>query len=133
MVDLLATAAAVSFLLQPIPSGKATHYREGLMDRVVANRVRWGQLDLSLAHVGYVALADKRWIGRRVILQTPDGQLYGPLLVSDCGQAAHQQWLRDIGFAVDLSYELAEALDTVGKPLRGVKVSLWSDWPPEAE
>jgi len=116
-----------ALLLVLIATGKATAYREGIMDKVVQNRVEWGQIDTSLPHIGYVALADKKYLGKRVLLELPSGEKVGPLLVADCGREQDQQHLKDIGFAIDLSYELAmKYIKTAEKPLPGVKVWLIS-------
>ncbi len=100
--------------------GIATSYGPGVMDEVVANRTAWGQLPAA-SHRGYVALADCDHIGRRVGLEMPGGVWMGPMLVADCGAAHDQEYLKRIGFAVDLSYELAVEL---GVPRPG----LWKVW-----
>jgi len=68
-----------------IADGRATHYSPHLMDQVVANRVEWGQLDLSQPHAGYVAVADCKYLNRLVVLDVPEYGVLGPLLVADCG------------------------------------------------
>jgi hypothetical protein len=119
---------AASIVLILVATGKATAYREGLMEKVVENRLKWGHIDTSLPHTGYVALADKKYVGERVLLELPTGEWVGPLLVADCGAMKDQQHLVDIGFAIDLSYPLAvKYLKNPRTPLHGVKVWLISD------
>jgi len=113
-------------ILTLIASGKATSYSPGKMDVAVANRVKWKQIDITQPHIGYVALADKQYIGQRVLLEFPGGSFEGPFIVADCGQAGHQEHLKKIDFAVDLSHELAVKYGVVKKPLYGVKVWLIS-------
>ena len=76
----------IASLLTPVAEGKATRYNPGVMDTVVANRVRWGHIDPGKHHHGYVALADKKYIGELAWIRWPDGRLTGPYLVADCGQ-----------------------------------------------
>jgi len=107
-----------------IAEGKATRYNPGVMEQVVANRLRWGQLNLDRPHAGYVALADCKYLNRMVSLEIPGQGSFGPFLVADCGAEEHQQYLQDIGFAVDLSWQLAVRFGAVQAPIRGVKVFL---------
>lgn len=115
----------VAIALVLVAVGKATAYGPDTMNRVVENRVGWGQLDLSQSHVGYVALADEKYLNSRVLLELPTGEIVGPFLVADCGAEHDQEHLNEIGFGVDLSYELAEKyLEDPRTPLHGVKVWL---------
>ncbi len=108
----------------PIDEGCATRYNPGVMDEVVANRVLWRQLDLSLPHDGYIGLQLCEYVGTIVHLSLPDGRTTGPLLVADCGAEAHQNYLDSIDFAVDLSWELAVRYGVIDAPLYGVTVWL---------
>ena len=110
-----------------IVSGLATRYAPDTMSEVVQNRVRWGQVDLSVEHDGYVALLDAEHIGRTVYLEMPDGTVSGPHLVADCAQEKHRGSLIERGWAVDLSYELAMELGVTNGPLPGVRV--WDSRP----
>lgn len=135
MADTAKKAAEVTAIgLILIASGKATRYNPGVMDVVVQNRLKWKQITAAqVAEVqGFVALADKKHIGQKVLIELPDGEFVGPFLVVDCGQAAHQAYLKRIGFAVDLSYELGKKyLEHIDRPLWGVKVWLMRDFPTE--
>jgi len=111
-----------------LASGIATRYNPGVMDPVVANRARWGHIDLSADHIGYVALLDREQVGKVVWLELPKGRVYGPLMVADCAAAHDRQWNIDRGWAVDLSWEVAQELGVVDAPLDGVKV--WDRRPP---
>lgn len=122
MTEALAIATVLTTILTPVAEGKATRYNPGVMDRVVANRVRWKHIDLSKPHAGYIALADRQYIGEQAWIQWPDGRLTGPYLVADCGQGTHQDYLKRIGFAVDLSWELAVKFGIIDKPMPGVRV-----------
>lgn len=119
--------------LRLIAEGKATRYRPGLMQTVIANRLKWkhitqGQVD---AAAGFVALQDRAYLGRWILVEWPDGTMTGPYLVVDCGREADQAYLDKIEFAVDLSYELAEQhLENINMPLWGVKVWLIEEGAP---
>lgn len=122
LIDLLITVLD----LQLIDEGKATHYNPGIMDDVVQNRLKWKQITQEQVDsaVGFVATQTDEWIGRQVILDFGHGLVAGPFLVVDCGQKGHQAWLDRINFAVDLQWEWAWFLRTVGMPLKNVKVYL---------
>jgi hypothetical protein len=119
---IFALIAAVS----PVAQGKATRYNPGVMDAVIGNRIRWGQLDVGQPNRGYVALADCGYLNQRVVIELPDGSFTGPYLVADCGAEQDQEHLQEIGFAVDLSWEVAQDLGVMDRPLRGVKVYRFS-------
>lgn len=105
-----------------LATGLATRYNPGIMDPVVANRVEWGQIDTRQYHVGYVAMLDRDDIGRLVWLEHPDGRVVGPVIVADCAGEADRERLQQLGWAVDLSYELAVQLDVVHDIVRDFKV-----------
>jgi hypothetical protein len=124
----MAQQAALALLL--IASGKATRYNPGVMDRVVENRLGWHQLTQQQVDnaLGFVALADKQYIGRYVLIELPTGEMKGPYLVADCGARQDQEHLDGIGFAVDLSYELAQDILTrMDAPRQGVRVWLMGE------
>lgn len=112
-----------------LAAGLATFYAPGVMEPVVANRVAWGHVDLSVPHEGYVALLNASDLGRTVWLELPDGTVSGPHLVVDCASGKDYGRLQRLGWAVDLSWELAQALGMPNGPLAGVKV--WSAYPVE--
>lgn len=113
---------AAAFTLLPVAQGKATRYNPGIMDRVVNNRIRWKHIDPSIPHAGYIALADPCHLGELAWIQWPDGQLTGPYMVADCGAKQDQEHLKEIHFAVDLSWELAQEFGVIDKPLYGITV-----------
>lgn len=110
-LDAILTGLTVVSLTQ-VDAGKATRYAPGRMDQVIANRVKWQQLDPSTfgRYRGFVALQDCRHRGKVAWLRLDDGRIVGPYLVADCGAKHDQAWLDKINFAVDLSHELAEEL-----------------------
>ena len=120
MTELAAAAVLIA-------SGMATSYAPGVMDRVVKNRVQFGHIDGSLDVRGYVALLDAEHIGRLVWIESPDGKIIGPVMVADCAAQHDYDRLVKKGFAVDLSYELAQELGVVDAPVRGFLV--WSKKP----
>jgi len=116
-------------ILTLVDEGKATAYNPEIMDRVVANRLKWRHLKQEQVDgaLGFVALQGN-YIGKSVLMELPTGELVGPFLVADCGAGKDQAWLDKINFAIDLSYELAlKYLPSPRIPLHGVKVWLISD------
>jgi len=110
-----------------IASGMATRYSPETMDQVYQNRLRWGHVQPCSECVGQVALLDCSRLGQRVWLESPSGAIVGPVLVVDCAASHHTDMLLERGFAVDLSYELAESLGVVDAPVSGFHV--WSGFP----
>jgi len=122
MAEKLVTMAAATILA----SGIATRYDEGLMDVVVAKRILFGQIpENQPAHKGYVALLDCEHLGRLVWLERRTPQRYGeivkidgPYLVADCTATRDRDRLKRLGWAVDLSWEVAQewgVIDDVGR------------------
>lgn len=110
---LLATTIAI---------GYAFRYDPGVMDVVVANRIDYGQIDINVPNVGYVALLDCEWLGKTVWLEDTDGKVTGPYLVADCSNGRDRERLKAMGFAVDLSWEVAKTLGVVDRPVGGFVV-----------
>ena len=121
-MDRVIITAVLAASLTLVDEGKATRYRPGLMDTVVANRLRWKQITPEQVEqaAGFIALQHNH-IGKWAWLRWPTGQLLGPYLVTDVGAAHDQDHLDEIHFAVDLSAELAEQLGVVN-PVWGVTV-----------
>ena len=110
MTELVAVAILIA-------SGRATSYGPGVMDGVVANRIEWHQIDPSIQHKGYVALLECKYIGHLVWLQH-GLHVDGPYMVADCAASHDRDRLKALGWAVDLSYELAlewGVVDRVGQ------------------
>lgn len=100
-----------------LASGTATRYAEGAMQPVVANRIMYGQIDPGQDHKGYVALLDCRHLGRLVWLEQ-DFRVDGPYMVADCAATRDAARLVAAGWAVDLSWEVAQdwgVIDHVGR------------------
>ena len=107
---------------EPVAEGHATRYNPGVMETVVENRLRWGQLDLSRLHDGHVALADCDRLDDLVWIRWPGGAVSGPHLVTDCGAAHDQARLAASNFAVDLYWPLARRFGVIDDVARGVQV-----------
>jgi hypothetical protein len=104
-----------------LASGRATRYDPDVMQPVVANRIRWHQIDPNVEHKGYVALLDFTDVGRLVWLEH-DGRIDGPYMVADCASLQDQARLKRLGWAVDLSWEVAVDWGVVDGPLGGFRV-----------
>ncbi|OQA45290.1 MAG: hypothetical protein BWY52_01353 [Chloroflexi bacterium ADurb.Bin325] len=125
-------------------TGEVTYYagpRDGhssLMQRVWNWRLWKGHVPECPECVDAVALLEPQYIGRKVWLRHPDGEVVGPLMVVDCAEAKHRPNLRKRGWVADISYELAMQWRMAG-PLKGVTVLFrppigpavpgWSDTP----
>ena len=107
-----------------LATGIATHYDPGVMDGTVARRQAWGHIQTGQGEVGYAAMLDRADIGRTVWLLHPNGTVVGPVLIADCGAKKDRRRLQQIGFAVDLSFELAVEFGSVGSPIKNFEV--WS-------
>ena len=106
---VLAGAIAVSPAPLHVDVGVATYYAPGVMERVIANRQRWGQ-DLGWERdvVGYVAVWDCGLLGSLAwITWIRDRVLEGPFLVVDCADPRDYGHLLRIGFAVDVDWATA--------------------------
>ena len=115
MTELVAVALLIA-------SGRATSYGPHVMDGVVANRIEWGQVDPDIQHKGYVALLECSHIGRLVWLQH-GLKIDGPYMVADCAAGHDHDRLKALGWAVDLSYELA--LEWGGVDRVGEQFQVW--------
>lgn len=104
-----------------LATGTATRYDPGVMDPVVANRTIWGDIDPEVPHKGFVALLDCAHLGRLVWLEHA-GRVDGPYMVADCAAERDQTRLRLLGFAVDLSWEVAQVWGVVHGPVSGFVV-----------
>ncbi len=91
------------------------------MVRVWNWRIYKGHVPECPECVDAVALLEPKYIGKKVWLQHPDGEIIGPLMVVDCAEAKHRENLRKRGWVADISWELAQRWDMAG-PLEGVKV-----------
>lgn len=105
-----------------VASGIATRYAPQVMDVVVANREMYFQIDTSIEVRGYVALLEREHLGRIVWLESPDGAVVGPVMVADCASEHDRDRLAALGWAVDLSWELAQELGVIDAPMAGFKV-----------
>lgn len=106
----------------PLPvTGEATYYAQGVMQEVLAYRLRVGDVQACPECVDTVALLYPADIGRKVWLEHPDGAIVGPVLVIDCARRQDVAGLLQRQWVVDISRELARRWGLRG-PLRGVTV-----------
>ena len=107
--------------------GEVTYYagpkegRTSLMQRVWNWRLWKGHVPECPDCLDAVALLEPQYIGKKVWLRHPDGEVVGPLMVVDCAEAKHRPNLRKRGWVADISYELAMKWSMAG-PLEGVTV-----------
>ena len=94
--------AVLTATLAILASGNATFIDERHTPEVVARRLAYGDIDITLPHAGYAALLEPAHIGRLVTVACPSGVVVGPLLVIDCAAGHDREYLDGIDFAVDL-------------------------------
>ena len=104
-----------------LASGEATRYDPGVMERVVENRVGWGEVAPDTDPYYSVAMLDCSLKGEIVWLET-GSRVIGPLTVADCAQRGHRADLEERGWAIDVSYGLGVELGMEFDDLEGVKV-----------
>jgi len=106
--------------------GWASHYREGLMEEVVLNRMRTGHLPLITPMVdGYIASADCRDIGQIWALRPYGYSRWEYFLVADCadhtlttGGLPDDQWMIQNNILAEVNYPTAKRWDTIGSWVR---------------
>lgn len=114
----------IAITLTLVVSGTATFYAPGVMDGVVAYRQSSGQIMECPDCLGYVALVDAEWIGKRVYLSLPWGIQEGPFLVADCARQQEREGLGRRGWAVDVDWGTWQRWGVPRRPLPGVEVLL---------
>jgi len=115
-----------SLLMGAATYGRASQYAEGVMDRVIENRIAWEQIPKDLdKYAGFIAVRDCSNVGEEYYLYHP--ALSRPVLVlaTDCASKSDRQsdtdlrsgyeWMLDGNILVEMDYDLAERLGTVGE------------------
>lgn len=122
MTAILAAALLTSWP-QPTDAtsiqGKATYYRDGLMQEVLDYR--------GLGFADGVALNRAGDLGRVVWLQWGDGSIDGPFVVADCAQRAHYIGRKELGRVVEVSAKVAKEKGFYG--VGPVRVIVWFEFP----
>lgn len=89
--------------------GVATYYAPGVMDRVVRNRISWGQLSPN-ASGPFVAVLDCDCVGGKAWIWWERERIFqGPFTIADCASVEDVPALLAKGFAVDVQWEIAKA------------------------
>ena len=92
----------------PLPiTGEATYYGKGVFEKVVSNRIRWGQIELnSCPHCqGYVAMLRPVDMGRKVCVRIHK-RIWGPYLVVDVATDHDRANLISRGWVLDVQWEV---------------------------
>ena len=127
--------SAIAMLAMMFPGaeveGLAQCYADGVMDKVVHNRIEYGQLPYGTDPRTCIAVTDCSWMGKKVVVLWPDGrEMFGT--VCDCSADEDRQRHIDKGLAVEVSWWAAnEYAHPVGKyllprdgPLDGVTLKV---------
>ena len=103
-----------------------SQYSPGVMDQVIANRVRWGQLPASHPVTSYVAVEDCEWLGQVVWLRPLWEAEAEPFLVTDCarqdGMDGTLSWMARKRIFAELDAVSATRWGTTGKLFYGAVV-----------
>lgn len=130
---LLAAAVALPARIAAAPAlrgpdvGEVTYYapsKDGsssLMLRVWNWRIYYGHVPECPECVDAIALREPRYIGHKVWLRHPGGEVIGPLMVVDCAEAKHRANLAKRGWIADISWELSQRWKMSG-PLERVTI-----------
>lgn len=128
-----ATAATKEFPLWPpyeqkskLPAyGRAMYYNPGIMELVLENRLKSGQVSPCRECVGYVAMLRVGDLNSKVWIQLPDGTVEGPFQVIDAADKKHIPMLIEKGWIVDIDYETAMRWKMTGPK----SVTVWAEPP----
>ena len=104
--------------------GTASQYAPGVMQEVISNRQRWGQLPMELPPTdGYVATLEANLIGSFVYIRPEGADIWEQFLVVDCAGHADggYAWMLRNNVLVEVDYETAVRWNTVG---RGIMVDV---------
>ena len=122
LIALTLASVVVAAPAGPVPqSGLISQYAPGVMDRVIENRLAWGQLnphDVEIAD-GFVARPECRDIGSWVYIRPKGGDRWLRMLVTDCGCPIGRAWMYDNNVLVEVDYETASTFGFAGKMWRG--------------
>lgn len=125
MVLMLEGPLATHPSAQQITAGLASQYAHGVMERVIVNRQRWGQLPRDLSRYdGFVAVPHARDIGREYWIRPKGGVHWERFLAVDCGGAEDggRDWMLRNGILFEVDHTTAVRWRTVG---RGIHVESW--------
>lgn len=87
--------------------GKAMFYNEGVMRRVLENRLRAGAVVECAECVGYVAMLRAGDLNRRIWIQVDGGVIEGPFHVIDVADVKHVAMLLGKNWVVDVDHATA--------------------------
>lgn len=105
--------------------GKAMYYNPGVMELVLENRLKAGQVVPCRDCVGYVAMLRVGDLNSKVWIQLPDATVEGPFQVIDTADKRHIPMLINKGWIVDVDYETAMRWGMAGPRL----VTVWAEPP----
>ncbi|MEM7128565.1 MAG: hypothetical protein AAF702_19685 [Chloroflexota bacterium] len=112
--------------LSPLPAyGQAMYYNPGIMELVLENRLKAGQVAPCRDCAGYVAMLRVGDLDRKIWIQLPDGTVEGPFQVIDAADKKHIPMLITKGWIVDIDYETAMRWRMAGPK----SVTLWAEPP----
>lgn len=93
--------------------GGISQYGPGVMERVIENRQRWGQIPKALPEVhGYLAGREAQDIGRFVQMRIPGEDRWHTFLVVDVASKTDARWQDGLsGYEWMLKHEIAFEVD----------------------
>lgn len=113
----------------PLPtSGRAMYYNPGVMDRVLAFRLRVGHVSQCEECIGYAAMLRAGDLDRRVWLKRPGHLAEGPFWVIDVADRQHIPRLLEREWVIDVDHKTAVRWQMTGP----VPVTVLNEPSPEA-
>lgn len=88
-------------------SGKVMFYNPGIMEIVIENRKKAGDITYCRDCIGFAALLRAGDMDRKIWIQFSDGLIEGPFHVVDTAAPQHVLMLLERGWVADVDYETA--------------------------
>ena len=112
--------------------GWVSQYAPGLMDRVVEQRMEWGQMPTDVWDYDIrTAVLDCAYIGYVGSVLWHDTHTTESVIVTDCACRCHPttiNWFTRDDIIIEVDYETAERHDFVGRGGKKVTVLLYGHW-----
>jgi len=122
-----------------VATGWASQYAPGVMEQVIENRQRWGQLPATLPPVdGHIAAVRCSALGEVWWLRPQGTRAWGQFLVVDCAGPQLRpdgktggQWMKENNIIAEVGYETVKWWGVAGRGVmveRGMMVERGEQW-----
>jgi hypothetical protein len=109
MFEKLMVTATLAVVLH----GSLTFYAPGVFETVYQNRLAWGHVKPCADCTGYLAVLDRKYLGRQAYVQT-GATVLGPLLIVDVAADKDRERLRRRGLVAEIDHANAMRLGMAG-------------------